>query len=222
MWVVLPVKTLAQSKQRLAGVLDQQQRCQLAEAMLEDMLNVLTRSDVVSRILVVSRDPHILQRVTQHAHVDVLPEPPHCQDLNEAVSLAVEHARLHGAKHILVLHADMPLLNHDDLAWLAHHHAASTVTLVPDRAGDGTNGMLLDAGCTIPFCYGPGSFLKHLNAARQSGIDCRIGERVDLMLDIDSAADLDVLASRVADAGVSTSAWLQQHWPRMINTGARP
>ncbi len=41
-WAIVPVKTFAQAKQRLASVLSAQERARLAEAMLCDVLEQLT------------------------------------------------------------------------------------------------------------------------------------------------------------------------------------
>ena len=53
MWVVLPVKAFDKSKQRLAQVLNADQRQRLAEAMLKDVLQVLSNTKAIGHIVVV-------------------------------------------------------------------------------------------------------------------------------------------------------------------------
>lgn len=190
MWVILPVKTLALSKQRLSNVLSAPERRQLAEAMLQDMLAVLVDHKAVGRILIVSPDPAIIRMAEQNPALDILVEPPHCQDLNEAVSLGVHYAQLHGARRVLILHADIPLLNPADIDRLLASHLAGGITLVPDSCEEGSNGMLLDIPTEMRFCFGPDSFAKHRQVIEELGLDCVIADLADLSLDIDAPEDL--------------------------------
>ena len=49
-----------------------------------------------------------------------------------------------------------------------------TVTLVPDRHGDGTNVIALPTDMPFQFAYGPGSFRRHLDAAIADGLLGRV------------------------------------------------
>ena len=53
----MPVKDLANAKQRLAGVLDAEERQALFRAMLEDVLSALAATGGLAGILMVTRDP---------------------------------------------------------------------------------------------------------------------------------------------------------------------
>lgn len=56
MQVLLPLKEFAAAKQRLAGVLSALERAQLFEAMVDDVLKVLTAHPAIERVLICSRD----------------------------------------------------------------------------------------------------------------------------------------------------------------------
>lgn len=208
-WVVLPVKGFDKSKQRLADVLTIGQRQQLSKAMLQDVLQNVSGSPAVEQVLVVTGNNDIA-RMAYEYDAQVVMEPAGCQGLNQAADLGVKHAGLHGARQVLVLHADIPLVKSNDITRLIHHHVEGGVTLVPDKHQQGTNGMLIDLPTIVEFCYGEGSFNRHLSQCRDKGLLCDIAEFDDLTLDIDSPEDLLELCLRLIDRPESaTSACLR-------------
>ena len=58
-WAVLPVKEIADAKQRLAGILSAELRRRLALAMMEDVLSALAATPRLSGIAVVTIDPMV-------------------------------------------------------------------------------------------------------------------------------------------------------------------
>ena len=67
--------------------------------------------------------------------------------------------------------------------------------IVPDRAGTGTNALLLHPPDTFTPSFGPGSLERHMEAARGAGIRFRVERVHSLMHDVDTPDDL-------ADLGV--------------------
>ena len=57
---VVPVKNLANAKQRLSPLLNEQERYRLFRAMLEDVLNVLVKTTMLARVVLVTRDEEVL------------------------------------------------------------------------------------------------------------------------------------------------------------------
>lgn len=196
MWVILPVKSFQQSKQRLAEVLTLGQRQRLSEAMLKDTLMAISKAKAVKHILVVTKDNNIAA-ISERFDCEVLIEPDHCCDLNEAVTLGVHHAQIHGAEKALVLHADLPLTTTEDIDFLARDHLEGGVTIVPDKFEKGTNGMLFDLPADIVFSYGQDSYELHVEQVRSKGMVCTMAELPDLTLDIDSPEDLQELNRRI-------------------------
>ena len=72
------------------------------------------------------------------------------------------------------------------------------IVIVPDRHGTGTNGLLLTPPGAIPPSFGPDSFERHRQLAREAGVACRVERVPSLLLDIDTGADLAVLRERLA------------------------
>jgi 2-phospho-L-lactate/phosphoenolpyruvate guanylyltransferase len=73
-----------------------------------------------------------------------------------------------------------------------------TVTIVPDRHGTGTNGLLLAPPDAIAPSFGPDSCERHSALARAAGIEPRLQRLPSLLLDVDTGADLAALRDRLS------------------------
>jgi 2-phospho-L-lactate guanylyltransferase len=73
LWAVLPVKSLACAKRRLAPLLDGDERRRLARAMLEDVLEACAGAASLAGILVVTADDEAAA-IAKEAGARVLPE----------------------------------------------------------------------------------------------------------------------------------------------------
>ncbi len=73
--------------------------------------------------------------------------------------------------------------------------STSTRVIVPDRAGTGTNALLLRPPDAFEPSFGPGSLERHIEAASHAGIKFRVERVRSLMHDVDTPDDL-------ADLGV--------------------
>ena len=71
---VLPIKQLANAKQRLRGVLDDEQRRGLFKAMVEDVLEAVTVCPSIDRAIVVTSDDEV-SALAHYYGVEVRPEP---------------------------------------------------------------------------------------------------------------------------------------------------
>jgi 2-phospho-L-lactate guanylyltransferase len=82
------------------------------------------------------------------------------------------------------------------------------VTIVSDRAGGGTNALLLAPPDAIEPGFGPGSFARHRERCEQARADWHSEPLPGLLLDIDTPEDLEVLRS--VHAGRATAAALAE------------
>jgi len=87
---------------------------------------------------------------------------------------------------VLVLHADLPLLELIDIDVLIGAAEARGIAIAPDRHGSGTNALALLPHAQIAFRFGPDSFWLH----REQAPDAMIVERQGLRLDLDTPDDL--------------------------------
>jgi 2-phospho-L-lactate guanylyltransferase len=74
------------------------------------------------------------------------------------------------------------------------------VAIVPDRHGTGTNALLIAPPGAFDPSFGPGSFDRHLEHARQAGIVHRVEALPSLALDVDTPDDLIALWQIVDDS----------------------
>ncbi|MDP1819732.1 MAG: 2-phospho-L-lactate guanylyltransferase [Acidimicrobiales bacterium] len=178
--VLIPVKAFGQAKRRLAAVLDDDERADLARSMA----TIVVRAAGSLPVVVVCDDAAV-RAWADEQRVEVLWAAG--LGLNGAVLAGIDHLAQHGIAQAIVAHADLPLAT--DLAWVAR---AEGVTLVPDRHGDGTNVASVPTGAGFTFAYGAGSFLRHQDEARRLGLPLRTVTDVRLGWDVDRPEDLDV------------------------------
>ncbi len=68
LWALVPLKRLAEAKQRLAPVLETAPRMELMLSMAADVLAALVQIEAVERVLMVSEDP-AAEKLAQDAGV---------------------------------------------------------------------------------------------------------------------------------------------------------
>ena len=177
--VVVPIKSWATAKARLAGALTPAEREQLA---LRCATTVLAAARPLP-VFVVCDDAAVASWAVSQGATVVTPTG---SGLNSAVASGRQAAHRAGYARVLVVHSDLP--NATDLASLDDHSAE--VIVVPDRHHDGTNALLVPSDGAFEFCYGPGSFDAHCAKAQQLGLSLRVVDRPDLALDLDTLDDL--------------------------------
>ncbi len=193
---VVPFKSLQHAKQRLADYLNAEQRAQLAAAMLEDTLRALTATEGLDRVLLVSNDP-FSEELAARLGVDHQSEPAQSSGLNAVLQATSADLACQGYESVLIVHGDLPLLTTSELQHLLERHNAiagsAKISLVPDRAHDGSNCLLCSPPDILRFSYGQGSCEKHLAIAAQGGIQSEVVELAGASLDIDEPLDLQHL-----------------------------
>ncbi len=209
MWAIVPVKRLAEAKQRLSALLSTEQRAALGLAMLEDVLAALSGVAALDGILLVSPDPraHALGR---RYGARILAEAEN-HGLNPAVQRAAALLQAEGVAQILVLHGDLPLVTEQEISRLIAAHRLTpaltpALTIAPDAQGRGTNAMICSPPDLVDFHYGPDSVRAHCAAAEQAGVVPTLPRAEGLGFDIDEVGDL--LALTAHPATTCTRKWL--------------
>ena len=117
---LLPLKDLVQAKSRLAGLLRPSERRALAQAMVEDVLAVLSGHKGIKRVTLVSDDPGAGLLATKY-DIDYWDESSLCcSGLNPIVQEASTRLLAGGDEPLLVLHGDLPLLTAADISAVLH------------------------------------------------------------------------------------------------------
>lgn len=189
--VLVPLKDLVQAKTRLAGLLRPSERRALAQAMLEDVLQVLAGHPAIDRVTLVSDDPAAPLLAGQWGFVHWSEAGLGCRGLNAVIGRASARLLRGSMEPLLVLHADLPLLGAEDItAVLASARDSGGVVIGCDRHGSGTNLLAFSRHSVPRFCFGPDSCARHLAAARQAGVPAEVVRRTGVALDVDEPGDL--------------------------------
>lgn len=187
----VPAKDLENAKQRLVTVLADAERRALARTMLEDVLDVLAAAGLES-VLVVTRDPEVTALAQQFPVIILEEGEP--QGHSEAVALAQRVAAERGARRFMTVPGDVPQIAPEEVAALLAAAASEPgVVFVPSRSGFGTNGVLLSPPNLMRLKFGEPSFVNHLTAARQQGLEPVVLRLPGLGLDVDGPEDLRAL-----------------------------
>lgn len=211
---LVPVKHLAQAKSRLSDLLDPPERRALNQAMLEDVLEVLSGHSAIDQIVLVSDDPAVGLTADQYQTAWLSGRHGAGEPLNEALTVACDHIARETADAFLIVHSDMPVLQSEDLDALftAFRRPATYLVLAPDSRSDGTNAMLCPIAARPAFSYGAQSFSKHMDDAQSRNLSYAVVRRPGIAQDVDLPADLlAVFRTRACTpCGRHTAAFLAQ------------
>lgn len=187
---VVPVKSLDRCKSRLAPGLSPKDRADLQFAMLKGVVRALAAADRVAGFAVVTADARVARLAREYGG-NVLAEPQ-VGGLNAAVTVGCRNLAASGADGLLVVPADLPLIDAEICdEFLAAAEAAGGHAIAPDLHGCGTNAIAFPAVAIPRFSYGLGSYGRHLS---QLAPACARFDRIELALDIDTLDDLARLA----------------------------
>lgn len=194
--ILVPVKNLANAKQRLAPLLAPAERRRLAEVMLEDVLSTLAAWAARPAVTVVSSDP-LAGRLAHRFSFELMDDPENLGE-TQAIAMATAACQAAGAA-TLVLPADIPLLEAGELERLLAAAPAEGAVLVPSADGRGSNAVLRRPGGLFPLTFGGHSFERHLQRARATGKPCITLRSPGIALDVDAPADLRLLLAAPGD-----------------------
>jgi 2-phospho-L-lactate guanylyltransferase len=191
-WAIVPVKPLRRGKSRLAGLLSEEQRTRLNRYLLEHTLIILNEITDIEHTLVVSRDPSALALTRSMGGRTVLEDG--APQFNTAIQRATIVAQAQGARSVLVMPADLPLIEPYDINELIHQgNNPPVVVIAPDRRLDGTNCLFVSPAGLINYGYGPGSFQRHVKYADDAGVRLIVVHSNHFGLDLDLPEDLEML-----------------------------
>jgi 2-phospho-L-lactate/phosphoenolpyruvate guanylyltransferase len=189
---IIPVKPLAEAKSRLASVLSPDERVALAQRLLERTLLKVTRARGLLGVVVISRDPQVLQTARKYGAWSLVETH---STLNQALDQARRVCIANGARAVLVVPADLPRLRVRDVEQvIALGEPAPCVVIAPARRDEGTNLLLLNPATVLAFQFGVHSFVQHRLSAAQAAIPIQIYDVDRVAFDLDLPEDLDISA----------------------------
>ena len=209
--ILVPVKNLADAKQRLSPILSPEERFALAQAMCEDVLQALAHWQSRPAVTVVTSDSFACGLAARF-NFEVVADDNSGE--TSAIEMATAICTERGAASTLVVPADIPLIDSSELQKIVDCAPSGGAVLVPDAAGRGTNAAWRSPGDLFPLRFGNDSFLPHLAAAKATGMLCVVLKLPGIARDVDRPEDLRELA---AVRGERQSQKLVRSW----NLGSR-
>jgi 2-phospho-L-lactate guanylyltransferase len=191
--ILVPIKNTANAKQRLAPVLSQDLRTELAQAMLHDVLSTLHGWSDRPHVGIVTADPYATSLAKEYGF-EIIPDtenPGETGAIEMATQLCVERSE----DFTLVIPADIPLIEAWELEEIIRNAPAMGSVLVPAGDGRGTNAAFRRPANLFPLRFGNDSFKPHHAAAQATGKPCVMLQLPGIAVDVDNPAELQHLIS---------------------------
>jgi 2-phospho-L-lactate guanylyltransferase len=200
--ILVPVKNLSAAKQRLAAVLDQPARTELAQAMLHDVVAAIAGWPRRPACALVTSDPFALELAREY-NFEIIPDPANPGETG-AIEMATELCVSRGIDSTLVIPADIPLIQASELAQILAQAPDEGSVLAPAADGRGTNAAFRRPANLFPLRFGNDSFKPHLAAAKATGKPCIVLHLPSIAVDVDNPEDLQTLLSHPGETRTQT------------------
>jgi 2-phospho-L-lactate/phosphoenolpyruvate guanylyltransferase len=188
---IVPQKPLSMAKSRLGRVLPAGARAALSLALLERVCAVLRATNGIEDVVVMTADP-VVGAFAAARGVRTMPDP--APDLNAALA-EVFRPLSWGSRGILVISADLPLLQPVDIAAIVAAADPRTLVVAPSKDTVGTNALLLPPTPGFRPAFGGASLAAHRHRAEALGLRAVLLRRPGLAFDLDTPADLAAVRS---------------------------
>ena len=195
--LLIPVKSMEDAKQRLAGALDQAHRTQLAEAMLRDVLTAASGVADLLDVFLVTGDASA-RALAREFDFRII-EDRRNESETSAIEMATAWCEEREYDTTIVIPGDIPLVTSPELYSVLDAAPAEGALIVPAYDRRGSNCVLRRPANVIPLRFGNDSFLPHCEAMRQTGKALVILELSGIGLDVDQPPELDLLLQRPGD-----------------------
>jgi 2-phospho-L-lactate guanylyltransferase len=187
-WVIVLIKDLDSAKQRLGPVLDPKARRDLAQRNAERAIRAAAAGDAR---LVVTGSKEVVA-MAERLGANALLEPRQ-EGQNAAAKRGIDHALKSGARAVLLLSSDLPLVTQKavrDVLDAAARVAPPATVAVPALGRGGTNALYLNPPDAISLHFGADSLEAFRREAETKGVTFVTFRSEAMALDLDEPADL--------------------------------
>ncbi|MGA9920625.1 MAG: 2-phospho-L-lactate guanylyltransferase [Candidatus Dormiibacterota bacterium] len=209
-YLVIPVKRSLGSKQRLVSELPDEVRQLVSRALASRVVRCAAEGWAPSRVVVVGDDLEITELC---ARLGLATLPDEGAGQSEAVRTGQLWCVERGATTLATVAADLPRVEASDLRRLwevAAQLPPTSLVVIPDRAGSGTNGLLVNPAASNPFSFGSDSMRRHREMGEGLGLHVSVLEVPRLAWDVDRPEDLAPPTARLGEGAHPVVAWAKE------------
>ena len=189
---IIPVKTFSVAKTRLK--LSKTRKEEICKAMLEEVLDTVSKSQLIDKIILVSKDETILKLGRQFNAVEIFDDE---LGVNHAVHLADQYILDNKYDRSVIFPQDIPIMRSSDIDnLLGFRVSENSVIIVPSRQLNGTNALVRCSTNIMKTQYDRGSYVFQLDAAKATSQNVSVALIRRIMLDIDDEHDLTFMLNQ--------------------------
>jgi 2-phospho-L-lactate guanylyltransferase len=187
---IIPVKTFSKAKTRLD--LSPQQVEKLCKVMLEEILQTLSISPQIEKIIMVTKEEKAIEIGKKFNTVIIIDEKE--ESVNNAVSLADKYLLENNFDVSIVFPQDIPFIKTQDIDFMLNYKMhPNFAIIVPSRRFDGTNALVRMPVDLMKTHYDEDSYKIHMNTAKNHTLNVAMVFVKRIMWDVDNAEDLKFL-----------------------------
>jgi 2-phospho-L-lactate guanylyltransferase len=183
---IVPVKSFATSKTRLE--LPENKKIELCKLMLEEVLQTLSLSNIIDKIVIVSKDDKVLSIAKEYNTIHLTDNET---GVNQAVARADKYLKEKGFDVSVVFPQDIPFIKTQDIDFLMRfQNPPKFALIVPSCHFDGTNALVRMPVDLMETHYDEDSYKIHLTTGKSYTPNTSLVFVRRIMMDIDTSDDL--------------------------------
>jgi len=187
---IIPVKTFLNAKTRLH--LPSEKVEALCKIMLEEILQVLSISPKIEKIIMVTKEEKAIEIGKKFNTITIIDEKE--ESVNQAVSLADKYLLENNFNASIVFPQDIPYIKTQDIDFMLKYQMhPNFAIIVPSRKFDGTNALARMPIDLMKTHYDNNSYRNHMTTAKEHTLNVAMVFVKRIMLDIDDQEDLKIL-----------------------------
>ena len=187
---IIPVKTFSNAKTRLNLPTEKVEK--LCKIMLEEILQVLSTSPKIEKIILVTKEEKAVEIGKKFNTITIIDEKE--EGVNQAVSLTDKYLLENNFIASIVFPQDIPNIKTQDIDFMLKHQLhPNFAIIVPSRKFDGTNALVRMPVDLMKTHYDDNSYRNHMLTAKEHTMNVAMVFVKRIMLDVDNQEDLELL-----------------------------
>ena len=166
---IIPVKTFSNAKTRLQ--LPTEKVEELCKIMLEEILQVLSTSSKIEKIILVTKEQKAIEMGKKFNTITIIDEKE--EGVNQAVSLTDKYLLENNFIASVVFPQDIPYIKTEDVDFILKHQLhPNFAIIVPSRKFDGTNALVRMPIDLMKTHYDDDSYRNHMINSKRTYNEC--------------------------------------------------